>query len=416
MSNVTYIGTSWRKALVYGKENRLRSDVGNAFLLLSNGEWKNRLGYDAFGDRYYWTQDGIPLQSFDTPKKGDDVSDGHMVYLQHYFSAIGGQGHSQGIPTVQFKSSTLFEAVMAAARRHTVHPLRDYLRGLKWDGVSRIDRFCHECLGTEDSKYTASVGRWWLISAVARAIDPGCQADYMLVLISDQGDRKSTALQVLAGDWYLPTIPDVRNKDAAHVMQGRWICEYGELNDKRKDNDALKDFITRRADIFRLPYGKAVVRRPRTIVFAATTNNRTPLSDPTGARRFWPVMCGAINIKLLTEWRDQLWAESVRLFDAGEQYWPTAEMAEPVAANQEKVYSEDPWEQRVIMWAGKQSEPFKMHDVLAMPLDLTPEKWTHAAATRVGAILNRNGYVSRRVRDGDSRHRVYERIFTVDAP
>lgn len=403
MGDLVDIGTNWKLALKSNAKGVVTSEVGNAYLMLTNGAWRDCIAYDEFTDRIFWAKQPPALAEFSRPVQGRDLTDQDTVYVQHYFSRVGNPMQ------VSFRPSTINEAISAAARKLTVHPLRDYLRSVEWDQVQRLPHWCHEYLGCEDTPYASAVGTWWLISAVARALEPGCQVDHMLLLEGPQGIRKSTALRVLAGDWYLPELPDVHTKDAAHSLHGRWICECGELEAlRRSEVTAVKDFITRTIDIYRPAYGRNIVRRPRSVVFAGTTNNYQALSDPTGARRFWPIRCGQIDIKLLRSARDQLWAEARERFEAGEQYHPTEAMVAAITDEQEARYQDDSWEGTVLTWADQRLLTFTVADILGGPLEIPKERWSKSSEVRVGGILNRAGFQSRRSVVSGRKVRVYE--------
>ena len=86
-------------------------------------------------------------------------------------------------------------SIGAVAREITVHPVRDHLGALAWDGEPRMESWVCRYLGADDTAFNGSVGALWLISAVARIFRPGVKADHMLVLEGPQGARKSTALK-----------------------------------------------------------------------------------------------------------------------------------------------------------------------------------------------------------------------------
>ena len=91
------------------------------------------------------------------------------------------------------------QAVNVTARERGFHPIRDYLNGLKWDGVHRLDTWLNKYAGVVDSEYSRAVGSKFLIGACARVFKPGCKNDCVLVLEGGQGKLKSTLVEVLAG-------------------------------------------------------------------------------------------------------------------------------------------------------------------------------------------------------------------------
>ena len=169
-----------------------------------------------------------------------------------------------------------------------------------------------------DPEYLDAVGTAFLVSAVARIYEPGCQADHMLVFSGGQGIGKTRATQILGWPWTTDSVPDLHSKDSAIHLQGVWLVEMAELAALRKSEiESTKAFISRRVDRFRPPYGKRTVEIPRQCVFVGTTNEATYLKDPTGNRRFWPVQIANVDFATLEKGRDKLWAEAVELYRQG---------------------------------------------------------------------------------------------------
>jgi predicted P-loop ATPase len=79
-------------------------------------------------------------------------------------------------------------AVDAHARNNAYHPVREYLEGVEWDETQRLNTWLTTKLGAELTPYTQAVGRMFMISMVARILEPGCKADHMLII---EGPRAS---------------------------------------------------------------------------------------------------------------------------------------------------------------------------------------------------------------------------------
>lgn len=306
---------------------------------------------------------------------------------------------------VQSKADALLTAVIQAAGLHVIEPVRDYLEQLRWDGTPRLDAMLARYFGCEDTKLTADFGAKWMISAVARTYRPGCKADHVLTFVGTQGARKSSALQILAGeDHFTDHLPDLRNKDAADSLRGLWIIELGELDTlKRNEMSTTKQFITRQKDRYRPSYGKLTADFPRRCVFAASTNEEECLRDSTGNRRFWPVRAGEqVDIEGLRGARDQLWAEAVHRFKADEPWWLDREMEALARDKQDEHYQEDAWLDTIHDWlcsGPRAATPqFTSGEILKGALEIDVSRWTKADQMRLGGIMQRLGWHKARVR------------------
>lgn len=88
----------------------------------------------------------------------------------------------------------------------------------------------------------------------------------------------------------------------------------GELDSTlRREQSALKAFVTATKDTYRQPYARVAVNRPRRTNFCATVNPAEFLVDETGSRRFWVIEPKRIDLDrlraLTPEWVAQLWRQ-----------------------------------------------------------------------------------------------------------
>mgnify|MGYP000879204394 CR=1 FL=1 len=217
------------------------------------------------------------------------------------------------------------DALALTFTKNRINPVHDFLSGLKWDGKKRIDSLLVDYFGAVDNQYTHEAIRKSLVAAVARIYQPGIKFDSVLVLCGAQGTKKSSFFHKLGKDWFSDTFTTVQGKESFEQLQGKWIIEMGELAGLRKaEVESIKHFIAKQQDNFRPAYGRTTENFPRQCVFFGTTNNHNFLRDPSGNRRFWPIDVVPHLIRKdvwgteFQESIDQIWAEAVHLYKAGE--------------------------------------------------------------------------------------------------
>ena len=297
----------------------------------------------------------------------------------------------------KISSQDVMESLVAAAELRSFHPVRDYLNGLQWDGVERINFFFTDTLGSPNDEYHQASSRCLFISAVARVFRPGCKVDTMTILEGAQGIGKSSLWKTLSSPWYADITSSINDKDFLTGLRGVWFADLGELDQLGKaENNRVKQVLTIDIDHYRPHYGRMHQAVPRQNIFVGGTNRDDWANDPTGARRFIPVKCHqTIDIQAVKTVRDQLWAEAVVRFKWDEDWWRIPD----ALSHQEERYQEDPWQQPIHSWLLGRHETTST-EILDKCLGIELGRQTRHDMIRVGNVMMRVGWKKRRVRVG----------------
>lgn len=325
--------TDWLKELSVSAKGTFEATIDNASLvLLHDPELRSRYYYDEFRERPVVSGDlpweKLAKRSSDCWMDSDDS--GLRRHLEKHY----------GIESPS-KIRDAVELAMLSCKRH---PVREYLNSLTWDGQSRMDTLFIDYLDATDNEYTREVTRKALIGAVARIYSPGCKHDHALVLVGPQGCRKSTTLAKLGRQWFSDSLYTVSGKDAYEQLQGHWIIEMGEMAaTKKAELEQIKQFMSKQTDSYRAAYARRTQEHPRQCAFFGTTNDNEFMRDSTGGRRFWPVVVTdkgrELGGMLTDEIVDQVWAEAVVRYEAGEQ-WYLSERVEQMARKVQEEHTE----------------------------------------------------------------------------
>ncbi len=333
--------TEWRDLLSVDKSGNYRKTINNLVVILQHDpKLAGKIVTDEFAGCGL-ALGTLPWSEADTRRRWTDTDDaGVLWYMETYY----------GIPSKE----KLIAALAIVGGQKTVNEVRDYLLDLKWDGIHRVDTLFIDYLGADDNIYTRAVARKSLCAAVGRAVTGGIKYDYMPILSGPQGIGKSTMLATLGRGWFSDSLTTFEGKDAAEMLQGTWINEIGELNAMSKyETSAVKQFLSKKSDIYRAAYGRRTEEHPRRCVFFGTTNDAEFLKDFTGNRRFWPVDVGENESRLsvfddLPGQVDQIWAEAVGYWRAGEPLYLTGEAERLAQQAQEEHRETYGWEGQIM--------------------------------------------------------------------
>ena len=318
----------WLRRLTRDGNGKVAKTINNAVLVLENDPLlKGKIVTDEFASCGLIIGK-VPWSMEDGRRRWRDSDDaGYYNYMELFYGITG--------------KEKLDNALLIAGSQNRINDVKEYLKGLKWDGVKRLDMLLVDYLGAEDSAYVRAVMRKSLCAAVARAVMGGVKYDCMPIFAGPQGIGKSTFLSLLGKDWFSDSLTTFEGKEAAELIQGTWINEVGELTAMSKqETNAVKQFLSKTHDIYRAAYGKRTDKYPRRCVFFGTSNEEEFLKDVTGNRRFWPVDVGVCPARK-SVWRDlprevgQIWAEAYLYWMLGEPLYLPKELEQAAEVMQE---------------------------------------------------------------------------------
>jgi len=337
----------WMSLLLFNEESgKLLQDEANAETILTYDlDWRDALRLNVVLNRIE-VRPGAPISEVSRLSPN--------VLPTAVRNWLASSAHKLRLPRGLVK-----EQIVKIARENSFDPLQDYLNELEWDGVSRCYTFfekycaakCTDENGNDITDFVRKVSVRWLVGSIARALRPGCKMDTVLVLEGLTGSKKTTMFEVLAGEWYGLMTQQIADKDAQMQSVRRWIVELGELSSLSNTKlEQLKAHLSSTIDSFRPPYADAVEDFPRRCVYVGSTEQEKYLHDDLGNRRFWPIRVGDIDIDALRLDRNQIWAEAVVRFKAGEKWWFDKEDSEELERITVQRLDTGTYEESIINW------------------------------------------------------------------
>ena len=308
----------WMGDLDLDRKGAIKSTASNIIAILENDpKLKGHVWQNLFNGFIYVTG-GLPWNG-EATQWGNTDDANLRIYLEQHYGVTG--------------KDKIKDAMVAVVTRHRVHPIRDYLNHLKWDGVPRLDHLIIDYVGAEDNELNRVMTRKHFTAAVARVMDPGCKYDYCLIIAGAEGIGKSTLFNVMGGDWFSDSLVTMEGTKGMEQARNGWVIELPELGSiKRSDVEQVKAYISRQIDSYRPAYGSVNEAHPRQCIFCGTTNETYFLKGETGNRRFWVIKVnpdlrknGNPRQAIETD-RDQLWAEAVQRYREGEKLYLNEEL------------------------------------------------------------------------------------------
>ena len=298
-------------------------------------------------------------------------------------------------------------AIAIVSREHPFHPVAEYLEALSWDGERRLDRIAAEVLAVDrgGAACASRLIRKWCLAAVARAFEPGCAADGVLVLVGEGRLPLDLFLRTLVparfyGD--APADPGGKSQDG---LRSSWVYSCHGLPEQTggERGEAFSRWIAATTDPVDGPFATAGEHAPRTSVFASTVETLPDVTSPGLARRLWAVPVGqSVDAGKLAGWRDQLWAEALAEHRKGSSRWLEPTEDEQRAAVARCLGDGDPWTEHAFAYMAKHAYA-PIDDVLshveAAVLDAPPRRreWPLRERRRMGRVLRSLGHSRQRL-------------------
>jgi predicted P-loop ATPase len=251
----------------------------------------------------------------------------------------------------------LRDTIASVAHQQSIDSAQLWLGTLRWDSVPRVDRFCTEVWGWEDSEYATAVSRYVWSALAGRVMEPGVRADMSPILVGLQGARKTTLIQMMAPDeeMYTEIRLDEKDDNMSRKLRGKLIGELEELRGlNSRAIEEIKAFITRRKEAWVPKFKEFENYFWRRLLMFGTTNETEILADQTGERRWLPGRCGTIDVERMVKYREQYWAEGALMFAMDGVLWQDAERLAKFEHAKFKVG--DVWSSRLSRWLHEETD------------------------------------------------------------
>ena len=209
-------------------------------------------------------------------------------------------------------------------------PVNTWLDKLpKWDGHNYIADLAKR-VPTEQPHWEKYL-RYWMVGMVAqwRESDKQLTGNALTpLLIGRQGCGKTRFCKILLPpelrDYYNDKLNFKNEFDLNIALTSFALINIDEFDKTTNSQQIVLKYLLSSSDVkFRPPYGKTIKQYRRYTSFIGTTNQKQPLVDPTGSRRF---VCVCVPEGKSIDFTDnldhrQLYAQALYMFNKGERFW-----------------------------------------------------------------------------------------------
>ncbi|MBO5058252.1 MAG: DUF3874 domain-containing protein, partial [Prevotella sp.] len=299
-------------------------------------------------------------------------------------------------------------------------PVNDWLDHLpRWDGRDRIAELAARvpCSNRNWEKYL----RTWMMGMTAHWMGRSSLTGNALtpLLIGRQGCGKSSFCRILLPpelrDYYNDRINFKNETDLNLGLTSFALINIDEFDKTTDRQQVVLKYLLSTADVkFRPPYGKTYKQYRRYASFIATTNNKVPLTDPTGSRRFICVeVTGNIDYSDTLNHR-QIFAQLKQQVENGGRYWLNDEETAQLSKENERFRRVNTLEELIAQMFEKPSSPdngewLTSTSVLERLTGRYGSAVSSTTVSRVGTVLNNNFDFDKKCPKGITKYFMAER-------
>jgi predicted P-loop ATPase len=288
--------------------------------------------------------------------------------------------------------------------------LREWIENLpQWDQVPRLSTWLITYAHAPNDAYSQDVGRLLIEGPVVRALNPGCQYRYVVILEGPEDAGKTKLVRTIATpDWYRELSHGLEGKEAHMRIKRAWVAELAELSSFSKTEEArLKSFFTLNEDAYIPKFSNFEVVHKRRTVFIGTVNpegDNTYLRGQTGNTRYLPIPVHNINLEGFEAVRTQLFAEALQHYRTHPDDWwkLSSDGAAVVFEVREERRQRSVYEDDLDAWLERTSRTMTWWEEIATEhLSLPKDRWNRNIQMAVTQALKALGWWK------DKRQRIY---------